>query len=137
MSLYLIVVLILHLYTQVFLRVQFLALCFSPCILSLCLPLSTHTIILHSFADDLQLQMSAPPDKMSELLHSMQLCMSDVKAWASENMPRLNDVNKTHVCYHKKNYASPYPTYFNHYRQCSNSLQTVCEEFGFYIRLSS
>ena len=42
--------------------------CFSPCILSLCLPLSTHTIIHHSFADDIQLQMSAPPDKISELL---------------------------------------------------------------------
>ena len=25
-----------------------------------------------SFSDDLQLQMSAPPDRISELLHSMQ-----------------------------------------------------------------
>ena len=35
--------------TRVFLRVQFLALCFSPCILSLCLPLLTHTLsyIIH------------------------------------------------------------------------------------------
>ena len=30
-----------------------------------------HSIIHHSFADDLQLQMSAPPDRISELLHSM------------------------------------------------------------------
>ena len=37
-----------------------LALCFSPCILSLCLPLSTHTFMHHPFSDDLQLQMSAP-----------------------------------------------------------------------------
>ena len=50
------------LYTQVFFRVQFLALYSSPCTLSLCLPLSTHTIIHHSFVYDLQLQMSAPPD---------------------------------------------------------------------------
>ena len=28
-------------------------------------------------------------------------------------------------------------TYFYHYRQCSDSLQTACEEFGFYIRPSS
>ena len=39
-------------------------------------PLSTiidsHSITQHSFTDDLQLQMSAPPDKISELLHSMQ-----------------------------------------------------------------
>ena len=83
-------------YTQVFLRVQFLALSFSPCILSLCLPLLTHTIKHHSFADDLQLQMSAPPDRISELLHSMQSCISDVKAWATANMLKLND-NKTEL----------------------------------------
>ena len=79
-----------------FLRVQFLALCFSPCILSLCLPLLTHTIIHHSSADGLQLQMSAPPDRISELLYSMQSCISDVIAWATANMPRLND-NKTEL----------------------------------------
>ena len=93
-SLYLIILLLLLMYTQVFLRVQFLALYFSPCILSLCLPLLTHTIIRHSFADDLQLQMSAPPDRISELLHSIQSCMSDIKAWATVNRLRHND-NKT------------------------------------------
>ena len=40
----------------------------------------------NSFADDQQLQMSAPPDKISELLHSLQPCMSDVKSWKTENM---------------------------------------------------
>ena len=34
--------------------------------------IDSHSIIHHSFVDDLQLQMSAPPDKISELLHSMQ-----------------------------------------------------------------
>ena len=82
-------------YTQVFLGVQFLALYFSPCILSLCPPLLTHnSIIHHSFADDIQLQMSALPDRISKLLHSMQSCISDVKAWATANMLKLND-NKT------------------------------------------
>ena len=38
--------------------------------------------------------MSAPPDRISELLHSMQSCISDVKTWATANMLRLND-NKT------------------------------------------
>ena len=38
------------------------------------LPLLFHTITHHSFDDDLQLQMSAPHDKISELLHSMQSC---------------------------------------------------------------
>ena len=40
--------------------------------------------------------MSAPPDRISELLHSMQSCICDVKAWATENMLRLND-NKTEL----------------------------------------
>ena len=59
--------------------------------MSLCLPLLTHTIIHHSFADNLQLQMSAPPDRISELLYSIQSCISDVKAWATANMLKLND----------------------------------------------
>ena len=33
--------------------------------------IDSHSIIHHSFADDLQLHMSAPPDRISELLHSM------------------------------------------------------------------
>ena len=41
--------------------------------------IDSHSIIHHSFADDSQLQMSAPPDRISELLHSMQSCISDVK----------------------------------------------------------
>ena len=56
--------------------------------------IDSHSIIHHSFADDLQLQMSAPPDRISELLHSMQSCLCDVKAWATANMLKLND-NKT------------------------------------------
>ena len=60
--------------------------------------IASHFIIHHSFADNysnyLQLQMSAPPDRISELLHSMQSCISDVKALATANMLKLND-NKT------------------------------------------
>ena len=58
--------------------------------------IDSHSIIHHSFADDLQLQMYAPPDRISELLYSMQLSISDVKAWATANMLRLND-NKTEL----------------------------------------
>ena len=58
--------------------------------------IDSHSIKHHSFADDLQLQMSAPPDGISELLHSMQSCISDVKAWATANMLKLND-NKTEL----------------------------------------
>ena len=58
--------------------------------------IDSHSIIHHSFADDLQFQMSAPPDRISELLHSMQSCISDVKAWATANILKLND-NKTEL----------------------------------------
>ena len=40
--------------------------------------------------------MSAPPDRISELLHPMLSCMCDVKAWATASMLRLND-NKTEL----------------------------------------
>ena len=53
--------------------------------------IDSHSIIHDSFADDLQLQMSAPQDRISELLHSMQSCIGDVKAWATANMLKLND----------------------------------------------
>ena len=56
--------------------------------------IDSHSIIHQSFADDLQQLMSAPPDGISELRHSMQSCIGDVKAWATANMLKLND-NKT------------------------------------------
>ena len=53
-------------------------------------PLSTnidsHSTIHHSFVDDLQLQMSASPGKIFELLHSIQSCISDINAWATADM---------------------------------------------------
>ena len=58
--------------------------------------IDSHSIIHHSFADDIQLQMIAPPDRISEQLHSMQSCISDVKSWAIVNMLKLND-NKTEL----------------------------------------
>ena len=42
--------------------------------------------------------MSAPPDGISELLHFMQSCISDAKAWATANMLKLND-NKTELMF--------------------------------------
>ena len=56
--------------------------------------IDSHPIIHHSFADDIQLQMSAPQDRISELLHFMQSCICDVKAWATANRIELNG-NKT------------------------------------------
>ena len=58
--------------------------------------IDSHSIIHHLLADDLQLQMSDPPERISELLQSMQPCIGDVKTWATANMLRLND-NKTEL----------------------------------------
>ena len=52
--------------------------------------IDSHSIAHHSFDDDQQLQMSAPPYKISELLHSMQSCISDANVWATANMLKLN-----------------------------------------------
>ena len=54
------------------------------------------SIMHHSFADILQLQMSAPHDEISELLHSMQSCISGVKTRTSVNNLKFND-NKTEL----------------------------------------
>ena len=59
--------------------------------------IDSHSIIHHSFADDLQLQMSAPSDRISELLHSIHISISDVKSWASANMLKLNDNKSEHM----------------------------------------
>ena len=53
--------------------------------------IDSHSIMHHSFDDDLQLQMSAPPDGISVLLYSMQSCICEVKAWETANMLELND----------------------------------------------
>ena len=53
--------------------------------------IDSHSIIHHSFADDMQIQMSAPPDRISEPHHSIQSCMSDANAWETANMPKHND----------------------------------------------
>ena len=45
----------------------------------------------HSFAHDLQLQLSDIPDKISELLNSMHSYVSDVNVWATGSMLKLND----------------------------------------------
>ena len=56
--------------------------------------INSHSIIHHSFADDIQLQMSATPDEVSELLHSIPSCIYDVEDLAIANMLEFNEKNK-------------------------------------------
>ena len=56
--------------------------------------------------------MSALPDRISELLHSIQSCISDVNAWATANMLRLNDNNTElmHVTSNRTKHLHSLPT---------------------------
>ena len=99
--------------------------------------IDSHSIIHHSFADDLQLQMSAPPDRISELLHSMQSCICDLKVWATANMLKLND-SKTElmlVTSKRSKHLHNLPTSITIGNAKIPFKQS--EKFGFYIGLSS
>ena len=58
-------------------------------------PLSTivdlHSIIHHSFVDNLHLRMFAILDEICKLLHSSRSCIDDVKALTTVNMLKLNN----------------------------------------------
>ena len=53
--------------------------------------MDSHSVLHHSFADDTQLQKSAPPQQVDELIQSMQQCVHDVKSWMTHNKLKLND----------------------------------------------
>ena len=55
-----------------------------------------HSILYHSYADDSQLQNSATPDRLPDLIDSMRLCIDDIKDWMTDNKLKLND-DKTEV----------------------------------------
>ena len=57
--------------------------------------IDSHSIMHHSFADDLQLHISAPQIEYLSYF-TIQSCIFDVKAWATVNMLKLND-NKTEL----------------------------------------
>ena len=82
-----------------FLRVKFLALCFSICILSLCLPLLTHPL---SYTVHLLMTYNyrclLPLTKYPSYFTPLQLYISDVIAWATADMLKHND-NKTKLIF--------------------------------------
>ena len=55
-----------------------------------------HSILHHSYADDSQLQNSATPDRLPDLIDSMRLWTDDIKDWMTDNKLKLND-DKTEV----------------------------------------
>ena len=67
-------------------------------IMTLSTIIKSHLIIHQSFADDIQLQMSAPPGKVAELLQHRLSNICDVKAWVTANMHKLNE-NRTELMF--------------------------------------
>ena len=53
--------------------------------------MDSHSVLHHTFADDTQLQKSAPPQQVDGLIQSMQQCVHDVKSWMTHNKLKLND----------------------------------------------
>ena len=55
-----------------------------------------HSVLHHSYADDSQLQKSASPLEIPQLVQSMQDCIADVRSWMTLNKLKLNN-DKTEV----------------------------------------
>ena len=52
---------------------------------------SCHSLSRHSFSDDNQLYKSGNITQLLEIIHSAQSCISDVKAWMTNNQLQLNN----------------------------------------------
>ena len=50
-----------------------------------------HSLIVHLFADDIQIETSILPQHVHSAISSVETCISDVKYWMIENKLQLND----------------------------------------------
>ena len=64
--------------------------------------IKTQSVPNQSFADDTQLLHSCPPNQMHATVLTMQICISDVKPWMTQNKVKLND-DKTEAVLIKSN----------------------------------
>ena len=53
--------------------------------------MSYHSVSHHSFSDDDQLYKSGSITQLLEIIHSTQSCISDVKAWITNNQLQLSN----------------------------------------------
>ena len=53
--------------------------------------MDSHSVLLHSFADDTQLQESVRPQHVEKFIQSIQKCVHHVKSWMTHNKLKLND----------------------------------------------
>ena len=50
-----------------------------------------HSLSVHLFADDIQIETSIPPQHVHSAISSVEICISDVKYWMIEKKLQLND----------------------------------------------
>ena len=53
--------------------------------------IASHSVNHQLFADDTQLQKSAPLSEIDNLTKELRACTDDIKAWMTENQLKLND----------------------------------------------
>ena len=53
--------------------------------------MDSQSVLYHFFAGDTQMQKSAPPQHVDELIQSMQECVHDVKSGMTHSKLKLND----------------------------------------------
>ena len=58
--------------------------------------ITNHSATHHLFADNTQLQKSAPSSDVQSLTRDVQPCTDDIKAWMCNNQLKLNDKNWSH-----------------------------------------
>ena len=50
-----------------------------------------HSLSVHLFADDIQIETSILPQHVHSAISSVEICISDVKYWMIERKLQLND----------------------------------------------
>ena len=64
---------------------------FVQCSTSLSDIIANHSVNYQLFADDTQLQKSAPLSEVTNLTKKLKACTDDIKTWMTENQFKLND----------------------------------------------
>ena len=50
-----------------------------------------HDVQMHMYADDTQLYLSFKPEEYDQAIKKMEICLSSIRAWMSQNRLKLND----------------------------------------------
>ena len=99
-------------------------------------PLSTiiakHSVGHHLFADDTQLQKSASPAELNEMISTLQLCTSDIKDWMTDNRLKLNDDKTEALLFSCTNKVASLPKSVS-FNACEIPFSSSVRDLGFVL----